>query len=66
MAAPFLRLVDSGPLPGPADACNGGELSPQLPLCTLPPSSMGIVPMDHTSLLQPLDATLLYRRLQRG
>lgn len=55
MAAPSLRPVDTGPLPGPVDACSGEELSPQLPVCSLPPASVGIVLMDHASPLWPLD-----------
>lgn len=41
---------------GPVAACNGEEHSLQLPLCSLPPVSVGTIPMDPTSPLLPLDA----------
>lgn len=57
MLTPSLGLASAGPLPGPAAACHGGKLSPQLPPCSLPSSaSVDIMSLDPMSPLWPLDA----------
>lgn len=58
MAAPSSGLADGGPLPGPAAAHNGEELSLQLPPCSLSCASVDIIPTYRVLPLRPLDALL--------